>query len=104
MNRTVDSAADTATSAATKELVVNTPKATIDVRTIPGPQRHPKIFQTFEALEPGEALEVVNDHDPFPLHDQFKFMKRGQFTWEYLKEGPDVWQVRIARSTSQSAA
>ena len=27
-------------------------KSTIDVRTIPGPQRHPLIFRTFETLEP----------------------------------------------------
>jgi uncharacterized protein (DUF2249 family) len=29
---------------------------TIDVRTIPGPQRHPLIFNTFEKLEPGQAF------------------------------------------------
>jgi uncharacterized protein (DUF2249 family) len=72
-------------------------KSTIDVRTIPGPQRHPLIFHTFETLQPGEALELVNDHDPFPLHNQFNFMKRGQFSWDYLEEGPQLWRVRIAR-------
>jgi uncharacterized protein (DUF2249 family) len=55
------------------------------------------IFQTFETLQPGEALELVNDHDPFPLRNQFDFMKRGQFNWEYLRQGPDLWRVRIAR-------
>ncbi len=44
-------------------------KHTIDVRSIPGPQRHPLIFHTFDALAPGEALELVNDHDPFPLQN-----------------------------------
>ena len=68
---------------------------TIDVRQIPGPQRHPLIFHTFETLQPGEALELINDHDPFPLRDQFHFMKRGQFTWDYLRE--DVWHVRIGK-------
>lgn len=72
-------------------------KTTIDVRTIPGPQRHPLIFQTFESLQAGEALEIVNDHDPFPLQNQFNFMKRGQFSWDYLQEGPDVWRVRIGK-------
>ena len=70
---------------------------TIDVRTIPGPQRHPLIFRTFESLQAGQALELVNDHDPFPLHNQFNFMKRGQFSWDYLEEGPQLWRVRIAR-------
>jgi uncharacterized protein (DUF2249 family) len=72
-------------------------KSTIDVRTIPGPQRHPLIFQTFELLQPGEAFELVNDHDPFPLRNQFNLIKRGQFSWDYLQEGPELWRVRIAK-------
>jgi uncharacterized protein (DUF2249 family)/hemerythrin-like domain-containing protein len=76
---------------------------TIDVRSIPGPQRHPLIFQTFETLAPGEALELINDHDPFPLHNQFNFMKRGQFAWEYLQQGPNLWRVQISRIAPQKA-
>lgn len=72
-------------------------KNTIDVRTLPGPQRHPLIFKTFESLQPGEALELINDHDPFPLQNQFNFMKRGQYSWDYLEQGPSVWRVRIGR-------
>jgi uncharacterized protein (DUF2249 family)/hemerythrin-like domain-containing protein len=78
-------------------------KDTIDVRTIPGPQRHPFIFRTFETLQPGEALELVNDHDPFPLQNQFNFMKRGQFSWDYLQEGPDLWRVRIGKVAPASS-
>jgi uncharacterized protein (DUF2249 family) len=72
-------------------------KNTIDVRTIPGPQRHPLIFHTFESLQPGEALELVNDHDPFPLQNQFNFTKRGQFGLGSLQKGPDLWRVRIGK-------
>jgi uncharacterized protein (DUF2249 family) len=72
-------------------------KSTIDVRIVPPPQRHPLIFGTFETLQPGEALEVVNDHDPAPLRHQFNFMKRDQFTWDYLEQGPQVWRVRIGK-------
>jgi uncharacterized protein (DUF2249 family) len=72
-------------------------KSTIDVRTIPGPQRHQLIFHTFEGLQPGEALELVNDHNPLPLQNQFNFMKKGQFRWDYLQQGPDVWRVRIGK-------
>lgn len=79
-------------------------KSTIDVRTIPGPQRHPLIFNTFDSLQVGEALEIVNDHDPFPLHNQFKLTKGGQFNWEYLQQGPEFWRVRIARIAPQNKA
>ena len=78
-------------------------KDTIDVRTIPGPQRHPFIFRTFETLQPGEALELVNDHDPFPLRNQFTFTKRGQFSWDYLQQGPELWRVRIGKVAPASS-
>jgi uncharacterized protein (DUF2249 family) len=40
---------------------------TLDVREIPPAQRHPKIHEAFEALESGESLRIVNDHEPKPL-------------------------------------
>ncbi len=69
----------------------------LDVRVIPPREKHPTIFQTFEALEPGEAFVLVNDHDPLPLRYQFEAERRDQFDWEYLKQGPQVWRVRIAK-------
>lgn len=41
---------------------------TLDVREIPPVDRHPKIHEAFEALEPGETLTIVNDHEPKPLY------------------------------------
>ena len=72
-------------------------KTIIDVRQIPPAQRHPLIFQTFEALESGEWFQLVNDHDPKPLFYQFKAEREGQFSWEYLEQGPSVWRVNIGR-------
>lgn len=69
----------------------------IDVRTVPPPQRHPLIFGSFDALEPGESFEIVNDHDPVPLYFQFEKTRGGQFSWRYLEAGPARWHVRIAR-------
>ena len=70
---------------------------TLDVREIPARDRHPRIFETFEALRPGDAFELVNDHDPKPLRYQFEAEHTGRFTWDYLDQGPDVWRVRIGR-------
>ena len=76
----------------------NTPGETVvDVRDVPPRDRHPMIFATFDALEPGEALELVNDHDPRPLSYQFAAERPDQFTWDYREEGPEVWRVRIGR-------
>jgi uncharacterized protein (DUF2249 family) len=71
--------------------------ARIDVRTIAPRERHPLIFSTFGALPPGEALELVNDHDPRPLFYQFNAELPGQFSWDYLEQGPDTWRVAIGR-------
>lgn len=70
----------------------------LDIRTISPMQRHPLIFEQFEALQPDETFILVNDHDPKPLYYQFQAERSNQFTWEYLEEGPRVWRVRIGRS------
>ncbi|HEY8487383.1 MAG TPA: DUF2249 domain-containing protein [Limnochordales bacterium] len=70
----------------------------LDVRPLPPARRHPLIFQAFDALGPGQWLELVNDHDPRPLYYQFAAERAGTFTWEYLEQGPHVWRVRIGRA------
>jgi uncharacterized protein (DUF2249 family) len=69
----------------------------LDVRVIPPREKHPTIFQTFDALEPGESFILVNDHDPFPLRFQFEAERTGTFGWEYLESGPTVWRVEISK-------
>jgi uncharacterized protein (DUF2249 family) len=69
----------------------------VDVRTEIPRVRHELIFSTFGTLEVGTAFVLVNDHDPKPLYYQLAAENAGQFTWEYLEEGPEVWRVRIGR-------
>ena len=69
----------------------------LDVRQEPPVRRHTLIFETFGSLEPGSGFELRNDHDPKPLFYQFSAEMPGQFTWDYLEQGPDVWRVRIGR-------
>lgn len=76
---------------------INTVKSTVDVRTIEPRFRHPLIFNSFEALQDGEVLLLVNDHDPAPLRYQFEAEKSNQFAWEYIEQGPEVWQVHITK-------
>lgn len=70
---------------------------TLDVRVIPPREKHPTIFQTFAALEPGESFVLLNDHDPRPLRYQFQFEHEGEYEWTYLEEGPTVWRVEIGK-------
>ena len=75
----------------------NTPVRELDVRVIPPREKHPAIFKTFDALEPGEDFVLINDHDPFPLRYQFEAERTNHFTWHYDESGPIVWRVRIGK-------
>ncbi len=75
----------------------------VDVRQTPPPRRHPLIFGTFDTLQPGQAFILVNDHDPKPLYYQFRAEMDGQFSWDYLESGPQVWRVRIGKAGSRAA-
>lgn len=69
----------------------------LDVTIIEPRLKHPTIFQKFDSLEAGEGFIIHNDHDPKPLYYQL-LGERGQiFTWEYLENGPEIWQVKIAK-------
>jgi uncharacterized protein (DUF2249 family) len=69
----------------------------LDVRNEVPARRHDLIFETYEALGEGQGFVLVNDHDPKPLEYQFAAERAGQFTWDYLEQGPTVWRVRIGK-------
>lgn len=70
---------------------------TLDVRALVPRDRHPLIFSKLDALKPGEAVLLVNDHDPKPLRYQLMAEREGLFDWAPEQEGPDEWIIRITR-------
>jgi uncharacterized protein (DUF2249 family) len=69
----------------------------IDLREISTAARHAMVFDRFAEMQPGQTLELTNDHDPLPLSAQLEVRSPGQFSWEYLESGPQVWRVAIAK-------
>ena len=69
----------------------------IDVRTLEPRERHVQIFGKFDAMRAGEALQIVNDHDPVPLRHQLESRAPGQVQWAYLESGPAQWRVLISK-------
>lgn len=63
---------------------------TLDLRPMPPYERHEKIFQVWDTLKPGEALKIINDHDPKPLWYQFEVEYKGKYEWEYEQKGPEA--------------
>jgi uncharacterized protein (DUF2249 family) len=58
------------------------------------------IFDTFDALQPGQSFELINDHAPTPLYYQFLHERANLFEWNYQEQGPDVWRVQITRTAA----
>jgi len=73
----------------------------LDVRAEIPARRHQLIFEEYNKLQPGEGYVLVNDHDPKPLYYQFSAEHAGDFTWEYLEQGPEVWRVDIGRPAAK---
>jgi len=69
----------------------------LDVTVIEPRLKHPTIFQKFDELEKGKSLIIHNDHDPKPLYYQLLAERGNVFTWQYLEEGPQVWEVQISK-------
>ena len=77
--------------------MTQTTQTQVDVRSIAPRERHPLIFSTFNSLAAGQAMELVNDHDPKPLYYQFQAEMPGKFSWDDLEQGPDTWRVAITK-------
>ncbi len=73
---------------------------TLDIREIAPRDRHAVIFARFDELVAGDSLELINDHDPRPLHGQFQIRSANAFSWDYLEAGPDVWRVQIGKKAT----
>lgn len=67
-----------------------------DARGIARRFRHSAIFGALGALEPGETMRFVNDHDPLPLLDQLRerFGERVQIEYQQ-RATPVVIDFRI---------
>jgi len=80
------------------------PLEPLDVRMIPPGVRHATIFGIIERLAPGDAFSIVNDHDPAPLWRQIDARYPGAFSWAYIVQGPQIWQVEIGRTEAALGA
>lgn len=70
----------------------------IDVTKLHPSLRHPTIFEAFDTISPGNSVIIHNDHDPKPVYYQLLGLKGNCFTWSYLANGPEVWEVEIKKN------
>lgn len=80
---------------------MNTP-VFINVTEIEPRLKHPVIFDTFDSIAPGHMLVIHNDHDPKPLYYQLLGERGNCFSWTYLSNGPEIWEVEIRKNIENS--
>ena len=76
----------------------------LDLRAIAPRERHNRVLDGFAALQTGESLQLLSDHDPQPLRTQFERRCAGQFAWAALEAGPALWRVQLTRTGARPAA
>jgi regulator of cell morphogenesis and NO signaling len=77
-------------------------KTVIDVTAIEPRLKHPTIFEAFDKTTGQDLLTILNDHDPKPLYYQLLGERGNIFTWNYVQNGPEVWQVEIQKRAVNS--
>ncbi|GIK86716.1 MAG: DUF2249 domain-containing protein [Burkholderiales bacterium] len=68
-----------------------------DARGIAKRFRHAAIFGAFEALQPGETMRFVNDHDPLPLLGQLEHRYGDTVSIEYRQRTEDGVVIDFVR-------
>lgn len=74
---------------------------TLDVRDMVPRDRHPSIFSQLDALNVGDTLRLINDHDPKPLRYQLMAERPDMFAWDPEEQGPERWIVRIRKTAAE---
>ncbi len=69
-----------------------------DARGVAKRFRHAAIFGALDALQPGETMRFVNDHDPLPLLDQMRQRYGAGVTVRYVTREPGQIVIDFVRN------
>ncbi|MCK6414801.1 MAG: DUF2249 domain-containing protein [Giesbergeria sp.] len=77
----------------------STPEAIypFDARGVAKRFRHAAIFGALDALNPGETMRFMNDHDPLPLLHQMQMRYGNGVRIEYLQREPGAILIDFIR-------
>jgi len=69
-----------------------------DARGVAKRFRHAAIFGALDALQPGETMRFVNDHDPLPLLQQLQQRYGEALAVEYRQRDPGAIVIDFIRA------
>jgi len=73
-------------------------KHTLDIRPVETKHRFEMIMGAYDALDPGETLDLTVDHEPACMYYTLEAVHGTEaFRFEYLEKGPEVWRVEVTR-------
>ena len=70
----------------------------LDARGIARRFRHAAIFGALDALNPGETMRFMNDHDPLPLLDQIATRYADAVTIRYVERNPGAIVIDFVKN------
>ncbi len=78
-------------------------RVVLDVRPVPPKDRFETIMGAYEALEPGQVLDLTVDHDPECMYYTLMATHGGEaFRFDYLLRGPVDWRVEVRKLAPSS--
>lgn len=69
----------------------------LDVRAVAPKDRLETLLGAYDALGPGELLDLLVDHDPECLYYTLRAEREPGFGFEYVERGPARWRVLVTR-------
>ena len=77
---------------------INRPAAiTLDARSLTAATKTEQILESFDKLQLGGAVEIVEETDPRALRNEMTQLRPGRFSWESRNLGSNRWTVRLER-------
>jgi uncharacterized protein (DUF2249 family) len=76
----------------------------LDVRPVEPKYRFDTIMGVYDALEAGEAMELIVDHNPECMYYTLLATHgAAAFGFEYLENGPETWRVSCRKLIAECA-
>jgi len=78
----------------------------LDVREIPPVNRHTKIHETFAAMDAGDVLTIINDHEPKPLYYEMaaEVPSFDEAQYAVFKDGPNTFVASFPKQSTPAAS
>lgn len=74
----------------------------VDLREVAPHARSAVALYTSFLLRPGQAMQLIDDHDPVDLQPEFQAGPE-KFGWRYVERGPDAWRISVTRNSSPTS-